>query len=177
MLVVKKLSNHPHIELISRAALVPNVRNPRKHGDKQLRKIAASIERFGFLVPLIVDDVNTIVAGHARWRAAGLIGIDEVPVIRVKFMSDADKRAFALAENRLPELAEWDQALLNAELEALFAIDYDLDITGFSLSDLDFTTTDDKPSTVSEQVALPDPDAKAVSRLGDLWQVGLDLLR
>lgn len=111
------LTNHPRIEMAPRAKLVPNPTNPHRHSEKQLRQIASSLGRFGFLVRIVVDDTSLIVAGTGRWAAAGLIGMDGLPVIRARFMSEADRRAFAIAENRLGDLSVWDDALLGAELE------------------------------------------------------------
>jgi ParB-like chromosome segregation protein Spo0J len=161
------LPNHPHIELVPRDTLVPNAANPRRHSDKQIAQIAASIDRFGFVVPIICDDDGLIVAGAGRWAAAGLRGITAVPVIRVRFLSEADRRAFALADNRIAELSDWDEDLLEAELGFLFEQDYDLDATGFGLADLDFTITGET-GDAEPPVELPDPDADAVSRVGDL---------
>jgi ParB-like chromosome segregation protein Spo0J len=164
-------SNHPHIEMVRRDLLKPNPKNPRTHKDKQVRQIAASIERFGFLVPIVVEDGSLIVAGAGRWAGAGLIGMDEVPVIRAQFVSEADRRAFALAENRLGDLSDWDNALLGAELEFLFKQDYDLDVTGFGLGDFNLTMEEAQPAA-EDPVELPDPAAAAVSRMGDLWHIG-----
>lgn len=97
--------------------------------------------------------------------------MDEVPVTRARFMTEADRRALALAENRLSDLSEWDPELLGAELEWLFEQDYDLDLTGFSIGDLDVQVG--TAETAAEvPIELPDASADAVSRLGDLWQVG-----
>ena len=164
-------ANYPHIELVKRDVLTPNPNNPRRHGAKQIAQIAASIDRFGFVVPIICDDDGLIVAGAGRWAAAALRGIDEVPVIRVRFLSEADARAFALADNRIAELSDWDEDLLKAELGFLFANDYDLDVTGFGLADLDFTIAGDNDDA-EPPVELPDPGAVAVSREGDLWLIG-----
>ncbi|WP_267389243.1 DNA methyltransferase [Sphingomonas sp. GC_Shp_3] len=166
-----ELTNHPRIEMVPRTSLHPNPKNPRKHSDKQLHQIGGSIKRFGFVVPIIADDASLIVAGAGRWAAAGLIGLTEVPVIRARFMTEADRRAFALAENRLGDLSEWDDALLSAELEFLYEQDYDLGLTGFSLGDFD-VQLGAEPATAQEPVELPDPTGVAVSRPGDLWSVG-----
>jgi len=162
--------NHPRVELLATASLLPNPRNVRTHTDKQLRQIAASIERFGWLVPIVVDGEMMIAAGHGRWEAAKLLHIDTVPVIRAAFLTEADRRAFALAENRIAELSGWDDTLLKEELNALFGDGYNLDITGFTTADLDFALPE--PDAKPERVELPDPAATAVSRLGDLWMIG-----
>lgn len=97
------IPNHPHVELLERSSLIPNPNNPRTHSQKQLQQIAASINQFGFIVPIIIDDDNNIVAGHGRWAASE--ALNHVPIIRVQFISEADRRAFALAENRIAEQA------------------------------------------------------------------------
>lgn len=165
------LPNHPRIELLDPAALVPNPRNARTHSDKQIAQIGASIRRFGFVVPIIIDDDSNIVAGHGRWLAAKQLGLLEVPAIRVKFLSEADRRAFALADNRIAELSGWDDNLLAEELKFLLEDGYELEITGFSLSDVDLSIGEVTPDK-EEQVELPDPDRDAVSRPGDLWLIG-----
>lgn len=165
--------NHPRIEMLAISALTPNPRNARKHPDEQVRKLAANIERFGFLVPIIVDDGNLIVAGHGRWMAARLLDLDTVPTIRASFVSDKERRAFALADNRLAELSDWDAKLLGEELSFLFEERYDIETLGFSTSDLDFSIPAvTPPAREPEAFELPDPDASAVSRQGDLWLIG-----
>lgn len=163
---------HPSIQMMPRQGLKPNPTNARKHDDKQLSQIAASIERFGFLVPIIIDDDDMIAAGHGRWEAAGRLGIDCVPTIRARFLADADRRAFALAENRIAELSSWDEDLLANELSILFDGGYDLEITGFSTADLDFSLPEEAVKDKAEEVELPDLDARPVSCEGDLWRIG-----
>lgn len=166
-----KLRNHPHVEMVPRSSLRPNPANPRRHSEKQIEQLARLIERYGFVVPIIRDDDGLIVAGHGRWRASGRLRLDDVPTIRVRFMSEADRRAFALADNRIAELSDWDEDLLKAELEYLFEEEYDLDLIGFDLGDLDLGI----PPVADGQedpVELPDAGAVAISRPGDLWLVG-----
>ena len=167
-----QITNHLRIEMLQRSALIPNPRNARMHSDKQLHQIAASIERFGFVVPVIVDDANLIVAGHGRWHAADILKLVDIPCIRTRFLSDADRRAFALADNRIAELTGWDQSLLATELNYLLDQNYDLDVTGFSLADLDMSFDGHTATAHEEPVELPDPDTQAVSRAGDLWHIG-----
>lgn len=165
------ISNHPHIEMVPRASLRPNPKNPRTHTGKQVQQMAAGIDRWG-MHPIIIDASNMIVAGHLRWLAAGLLKLEELPVIRKQFVSEADARAFALFDNRIAELSGWDPAILQDELKFLFENDYDLDITGFSIGDLDFTIGDEPAKVGTELVELPGLDAQAVSHVGDLWHVG-----
>lgn len=165
-------TNNPRIEQIATASLKPNPRNARTHTNMQISQIAASIDRFGWLVPIIIGNDNMIAAGHGRWLAAKSKGFDEVPVIRAKFLTDADRRAFALAENRIADLSGWDDKLLADELSILFEDGYNLDITGFSTSDLDFSIPEEKIEEEPETVELPHADAETVCREGDLWIIG-----
>ena len=163
---------HPKVESVPLAQLKPNPRNARTHSDKQISQIAASIERFGFLSPIIVSgDRYNIVAGHGRWRAAKLLKLDLVPVILAEFLTEADRRAFAITDNRIAELSGWDQNLLAEELTILFDDGYELEITGFTTADLDFALPE-KEQEQADEVELPAPGAPVVSSVGDLWQSG-----
>jgi len=164
--------NNPNIELVETSTLTPNPLNARTHTDKQISQIAASINRFGWLVPIIIDESQMIAAGHGRWLAAKKLNLREVPVIRAKFLRDVDRRAFALAENRIADLSGWDDKLLAEELNILFEDGYEFEITGFSTADLDFSIPEEKIEDEQEFVELPDSSADVVSRIGDLWLVG-----
>ncbi|MEZ5687452.1 MAG: DNA methyltransferase [Caenibius sp.] len=153
----------------------PNPRNARKHPARQIAQLAANIERFGFPIPIIIDQDNMIVAGHGRFDAAGKLGLEDVPVIRRAFLDDQERRAFALADNRLAELSDWDPEILGAELNILFDGGFDISEIGFSTADLDFAIVEDAPQSkavASEDIELPDPQASAVTRTGDLWISG-----
>jgi ParB-like chromosome segregation protein Spo0J len=127
------------IEYLSPSALKPARRNARTHSRKQIRQIAASIERFGFTNPVLVDQRAVILAGHGRVEAAKLLAMLSVPCMRIGNMSEADKRAYALADNKLALNADWDDELLAMELQELMAADlgFDLGITGFSIAEVD----------------------------------------
>jgi DNA modification methylase len=166
--------HNPEIEMLSTTHLTPNPHNVRLHSDKQIAQIAANIENFGFLVPIVIDASNMIAAGHGRFEAARKLGLVEVPCIRAEFLTDADRRAFTLADNRLSELSSWDAPALQFELTELFDSGFDIATIGFSTADLDFTVVDEKPETPAkaERVDLPDPAAQAVAQIGDLWRIG-----
>ena len=164
------LTNHPRIEMMPRASLRPNPRNPRTHSKKQLLLISSALQRWGVLVPLICDDKYNIVAGNARFAAAELAGIDELPVIRAQFVSEADRVAFALAENKLAELGGWDPEIVAEDLEFLIGHDFDIGLTGFDFSHLDVGLV--TSPEVEEPIELPAPNTIAVSRPGDLWSNG-----
>ena len=156
--------------MVPRQSLRPDPRNPRKHPKRQLDQLSRVIARVGFLVPIIADKTDLIVAGAGRWAAAGLLDLDEIPVIRASFLSEEDRRAFALADNRMSELSEWDDDLLKAELEHLFEQGFDITFTGFELADLDLGVV---AADEDEEPVVPMIDAgRVVSRPGDLWSIG-----
>jgi DNA modification methylase len=166
------------IRWIAVDALKPNARNARTHSKKQIRQIADSIAAFGFVVPILVDEAGVIVAGHGRHAAAKLLGLEQVPVIKVEGLSEATRRALALADNKVAENAGWDRELLAAELpelaEILIEEGLDISITGFAPVEIDQIATDFEEDT-SDPADTVDPDwAKAapVTRPGDLWQLG-----
>ena len=156
---------------LATSSLIPNPRNARTHSDKQISQIAASVDRFTFLVPIVIDDANVILAGHGRWLAAKKLKLLEIPTIRARLLTEADRRAFVLAENRISDLSGWDDNILAEELNILWEDGYELEITGFSTADLDFSIPEEKAAQAEEMVELPDA-GPTVSRSGDLWQVG-----
>lgn len=127
--------------------LKPYEKNAKKHPPEQVKKIARSIEEFGFLSPVLIDKNNRIIAGHGRVLAAKQIGLEYVPCVYVEGLTDAQRRAYILADNRLGEITGWDEDLLNAELFELDGLDFDITITGF---DLDDKTPQDISATVAE---------------------------
>ena len=169
---IKLPTNHPQVRMAPLADIKPNPKHPRTHTEKAILLLASGIERWGFLVPIVVDERGMIVAGHARYLAAKHLRLEYVPVLEACFITEADRRAFALADNKIAEYSGWNPKLLQEELNFLFESNYDFDITGFSLADLDFSIVEAQAPLNSEQVELPDPDATAVSRIGDLWLIG-----
>lgn len=149
--------------------------NARTHTKKQVEQIAVSIAKFGFNNPVLVDDDNRLIAGHGRVAAAKLLGMAEVPTIRLSHLSEAERRAYALAENRLAELAGWDEELLTVELLELkdLDLDFDVEITGFDLIDIDrMEERVNRAKAAPEDDRVPEPEAQAVSKVGDLWLLG-----
>ncbi|WP_313898783.1 ParB/Srx family N-terminal domain-containing protein [Methylobacterium sp. E-045] len=158
------------------AALKANPRNARTHSKKQIAKIADSIRAFGFTVPLVVDDTGLVLAGHGRLMAAKQLGLPTVPTVRLDHLSDTQKRAYAIADNKIANLAGWDRATLSLELGELAIhlpeIGLDLSITGFEIAELDLLTGDlDEERLASREDEQHEPEAP-VSQLGDLWQLG-----
>src|SRR6266849_2153071 len=155
------------IELSPIERLVPYERNARTHSDHQIRQIANSIAEFGFTNPILVDTQAGIIAGHARLLAARLLKLQQVPVIVLSHLSDAQKRAYILADNRLALDAGWDDELLRQELLALENEGFDLDLAGFDADELKAFLGEE--STLTEEDDAPQTESVAVSRPGDMW--------
>lgn len=118
-------------ERVNTADLIPYARNARKHSDEQVAKIAGSIKEFGFLNPVLIDKDNGIIAGHGRVMAAFKLEMATVPCLRVEHLTERQKKAYILADNKLAEFASWDDELLRNELEELKELDFDLEVIGF----------------------------------------------
>jgi DNA modification methylase len=148
--------------------------NPRAHSLRQVRQIARSIERFGFVVPVLTDARGKVIAGHGRVRAALLLGWSEVPTICLDHLSEAQARAFMIADNRLAENSTWDDRLLAEQLKGLseLELDFSLDVTGFEMGEIDLRIEGlvAEPEGDDPADALPEPQSGSpVSRPGDLW--------
>jgi len=124
------------IELLPLNAIKPNERNSRTHSDEQVADIAKSITEFGWTVPLLIDEAGTLLAGHGRLRAAQLLGLDAAPCHRKVGLTDAQKRAYVIADNKLAQGSEWDEELLRLELKDLMAVDFDMGALGFDEDEL-----------------------------------------
>lgn len=157
-------------------ALRPYSGNARTHSRRQVRQIADSIRRFGFTNPVLVDDDNTILAGHGRVAAAKLLEMDRVPTVRLSHLSAAERRAYVIADNKLALNAGWDQDLLAIELQGLIDLDFEVELTGFSLAEIDFVLDGAQDRQAAgpddEADAIPAPPLAPVTRLGDLWNCG-----
>lgn len=154
----------PIVELIPPDQLHPWARNARTHSRKQIRQIADSITRFGFTNPVLIDRENAILAGHGRVAAAKLLGMETVPCLCIENMSAAEKRAYVIADNKLALNAGWNEEMLAIELQELLAADigFDIDITGFSIAEVDNLIeglTPTEPGDPADEI-LPDPDPR-----------------
>jgi ParB-like chromosome segregation protein Spo0J len=125
------------IETWPLARLQPYAKNAKLHGDDQVAKIAASMAEFGWTVPCLVAEDGELIAGHGRVLAAAQLGLSEAPVIVLGHLSEAQRRAYRIADNKLTELGTWNEALLSEELQNLLAEDFDLSLVGFSDGELD----------------------------------------
>lgn len=152
------------VQEVAIAVLKPYERNAKQHGADQIDKLIKSIEEFGFLTPCLIDRDHNIIAGHGRVMAARKMGMQTVPCVYIEGLSDAQRKAYILADNRLGELGEWDMDLVMEELTALDDMDFDVTVTGFDLPDL----------TEADEVVEDDysEDVETRCKLGDLWQLG-----
>jgi DNA modification methylase len=161
------------------SALAPYARNARTHPEWQIAQIAASIREFGFANPILVDAEGVIIAGHGRLLAAQRIGLESVPVIELGHLTEEQRRALVIADNKIAENAGWDEEILAAELQALFESGFDLDVLGFADDELDALLAGDLEGDVpapalgdEDHVPEDEPEAAPVSRPGDLWILG-----
>jgi DNA methylase/ParB/Sulfiredoxin domain len=163
------------IKYLATEELTPYARNSRTHTGEQIRQVANSIRKFGWMNPVIIDEHGMIIAGHARVLAAKQIGLKIIPVIRVNHLTEDEKRAYILADNKIAANAGWDESLLRVELEHLARIDVDVDVdlTGFSTPEIDFVlaATGDVGEAEPPPPPLPDIE-RTVTVPGDNWQLG-----
>ena len=154
--------------------LIPYARNARQHSDAQVAQIAASIREFGWAAPIIVDAQSNVIAGHGRLLAARKLGLAEVPVVSLDHLSDTQRRALILADNKIAENATWDEAVLGVELAALSEAGFELGLTGFSPDEwerlIEGDLSDEKGLT--DEDAVPEVSEHAVTKPGDIWILG-----
>lgn len=156
--------------------LRPYERNARTHSRKQVQQIADSIERFGFTNPILVADDGSVIAGHGRLAAAKLLGLEQVPTLPLSHLSAEERRAYVLADNKLALNAGWDREMLAIELQALVELEFDVELTGFSLAEIDLVL-DAASESSAEGADQPEDEVPpitevTVSRQGDLWHLG-----
>jgi len=158
--------------------LKPDPTNPRRHSKRQVRQIADSIRAFGLNVPILIDRDNNVIAGHGRLLACGELGITEVPTLCLDHLTPAQARAFMIADNRLTEIATWDDRLLAQQLKelSLLGLDFHIEVTGFEMGEIDLriasleemSETDADPADVLPEV----PAGPPLSKIGDAWVLG-----
>ena len=151
--------------------LIPYINNPRNNDDA-VDKVASSIKEFGFKVPIVINKDNVIVTGHTRLKAAKKLGIEEVPCIIADDLTDAQIKAFRIADNKVSEYAQWDEDLLKIELEQLEEMDFDLDELNIDYSDFDLDICDDIKEIEPEEVEIPEVPEEPKAKLGDIYQLG-----
>lgn len=162
-----------NVQQIALEQLVPYARNARTHSESQVAQIAGSIAEFGFVNPVLVGSDNIIIAGHGRVMAAKKLGLQTVPTIKLDHLTENQRRALVIADNKIAENAGWDEELLRLELQNLADEDFDLDLLGFDdveLDDLLASLDDDEAAALDENI--PEVQENPVSRTGDIWIMG-----
>lgn len=159
------------ITYVKRDSLIPYVNNSRTHDNNQVKQIASSIKEFGFTNPVLVDENNGIIAGHGRLLAADLLGLDEVPTITLEGLSEAQRKAYVIADNQLGLNAGWDLDSLKVEIDRLTELNFDVDLLGF---DDDFLASllDEPTEGLTDEDDVPDAPENPVTVEGDVWILG-----
>jgi len=152
--------------------LIPYVNNSRTHSDEQVAQIAASIKEFGWTNPILIDEESSIIAGHGRLMAARKLGMDKVPCIHVKNLTEAQKKALIIADNKLALNAGWDNDLLKLELENLQELGFDLDILGFNADELSALLEPEQLEGLTDEDEAPPVPVEAKTKPGDIYQLG-----
>jgi DNA modification methylase len=167
------------IESMPVAGLRPHRGNARTHSKKQIQQIVDSIRQFGFTNPVLVGENGEIIAGHGRVEAAKLLGLEKVPTVRLAHLNAAQRRAYVLADNKLALNAGWDRKLLAIELQGLIDINFDVELTAFSSTEIDLVleeadeSSPNDPTDVDDEIPLSTNDpATAITRTGDIWSLG-----
>lgn len=162
------------IEYLSASDITPFARNSRTHSDEQVAQVAASIKEFGWTNPILIDETSTIIAGHGRLMAAQRLGLSEVPTIRLEGLTDAQKRAYVIADNKLALNAGWDEEMLAIEIGDLLEQGFDLDLTGFGEDEIGALLADVNKvdEGLTNEDAVPELPEAPTSKLGDVWLLG-----
>ena len=155
------------VQEVSLEKLKPYERNAKQHPEEQLEKLQASIREFGFVSPCLIDKDYNIIAGHGRVMAAKQMGLERVPCVLIEGLTEEQRRAYILADNRLTELGGWDMDAVKIELEDLAMDDFDITLTGF-----DFDFADEDTEVIDDEYDEDKEDIPARTKLGDIWQLG-----
>lgn len=152
--------------------LIPYVNNSRKHSDEQVAQISASIKEFGWTNPILIDGTNSIIAGHGRLMAARKLKMDEVPTIELDHLTDTQRKALVIADNKLALNADWDNSLLTIELDELLKDGFALDILGFNQDELTALLEPEQVEGLTDEDAVPEVPEEPKTKLGDIYQLG-----
>jgi len=159
------------VEKVHIDKLIPYARNARTHSDEQVAQIAASINEWGWTTPVLVDEAGEIIAGHGRVMAARKLGIEQIPTMTANGWTDAQKKAYVLADNQLPQNSGWDMDLLKVEIQDLGEMDFDLDLIGFD-GDVIADLLAEPTEGLTDEDAVPDVPENPVTVEGDVWILG-----
>ena len=175
--LIRRLSSRQTIEYLPTSALIADPRNTRKHSQKQIARLAGTIMKLGFSAPIVVDENGRILAGHARQKAAEIAGLSEVPCFRMLGLSDSEKKALSIADNKLGDMATFDMELLAETLLEIENVDFELlDATGFDSGEIDMIIGTDGFSGSAKADPgddLPEMPPTVISKSGDLWSLGV----
>lgn len=166
------MTKNRQLEWRSISTLIPYARNSRTHSDEQIAQIAASIKEFGWTNPILVDGDNGIIAGHGRLSAARKLGHEEVPVIELKDLTETQRKAYIIADNRLALNAGWDNEMLTIELNDLLADGFSLELLGFDPKEIDALLEPDVVEGLTDEDAVPDVPDEPITKRGDIYQLG-----
>jgi DNA modification methylase len=166
------MKNSPVIELIDIESLIPYARNSRTHSDSQVAQIAASIKEFGFTNPVLIDADSGIIAGHGRIMAARKLGLVDIPCIRLGHLTEAQKRAYVIADNKLALNSGWDNEMLLVEFAELEDLGFDLDLTGFVQEEIDALKPEVVQEGLTDEDAVPEVPVEPTTKLGDVYILG-----
>jgi len=168
----KKPKQPQELESLEVSKLIPYARNSRTHSEEQVIQIAGSIQEFGFTNPVLIGTDNDIIAGHGRVMAAKKLGISKVPCIRLGHLTDAQKKAYIIADNKLALNAGWDEELLAIELTELNEEEFDLGLTGFSEEEIAELLNQEEVEGLTDEDEAPEPEENPVTVEGDVWLLG-----
>jgi len=160
------------MKMVKMSQLVPYARNARTHSEEQIKQIQASIREFGFVNPVIIDDNYNIIAGHGRVAAARAEGMQEVPCVFVGHLTETQKRAYILADNKLALNAGWDPELLKIEIDELHSLDFDIELTGFELEEIENIFESEEPEDSTEDEYEVNVPEEPKTKHGDIYQLG-----
>jgi DNA modification methylase len=160
------------IEQLKVGDLIPYVNNSRTHSDEQVMQVASSIKEFGFTNPILIDDDSGIIAGHGRLMAAKKLGLDEVPCIRLGHLSEAQRKAYVIADNQLALNSGWDLDTLKLEMDRLGELDFDIELLGFDDDFLASLMIEEPSEGLTDEDAVPEPPETPTTVEGDVWVLG-----
>ena len=166
------MSNFPSIKKVKTVDLIPYARNSRTHSDEQVNQIAASIKEFGFLNPIIIDGENGIIAGHGRVMAANKLNIKELPCVDASHLSETQRRAYVIADNKLALNSGWDIEMLRVEFDELQEAGFDLELTGFLMDEIADLQIEELTEGLTDEDETPECPDVPTAVLGDIWQLG-----